>query len=305
MLTDLSLLTSKSVEAARGKSFFKYVSCGTAKAILSNNMLRWSSPILFNDPFYVQFDLHVEVNREAVKEKAIRLLWDTIHSDESVPSTNVLGKVIASSKKTLRRVPFQEFCNKVAVKIDEGLETLSSKLLPEFHEKLRNTFCLAKILCFSETEDNILMWSHYAEQHKGLVLKFRHIQDSSWGAAMPVAYTNEMPRLVEEGELIDMLGSQFSIDPVEVAKRLVYTKAIDWAYEREWRVWFGRGRSKEDLYEDLAFDPEELEAVYFGCRMMAEDRRDFTALIADCYPHVKIIQAQKAKNEFRLVFGPA
>jgi hypothetical protein len=84
----------------------------------------------------------------------------------------------------------------------------------------------------------------------------------------------------------------------------VYTKAIDWAYEKEWRVWLGRGMSKEDACEDLPFDPEELEAVYFGCRMTAEDRLDFTALIADRYPHAKIIQAQKAKNEFRLVFGP-
>ena len=102
---------------------------------------------------------------------------------------------------------------------------------------------------------------------------------------------NEMPRLVEEGELIDMLGSQFSIDPVEVAKRLVYTKAIDWAYEREWRVWFGRGRSKKILYEDLAFDPEELEAVYFGCRMMAEDRRDCTRV------NCRLLSARKDNSE--------
>ena len=55
----------------------------------------------------------------------------------------------------------------------------------------------------------------------------------------------------------------------------------------------------------MPFDPDELEAVCFGCRMTAEDRRDFTALIADRYPHATIIQAQKAKNEFRLIFGPA
>jgi hypothetical protein len=178
MLTDLSLLTAQSVAAARERSFFKYVTCATATAVLSNKTLRWSSPILFNDPFDIQFDLHVEVNREAVKEKAVRLLWDTIHSDESAPNENELGKGIASRKKTLRRVPFQEFYNKVTDKIDENLDSLSSKLLPVFHEQLRNTFRMAKILCFSEIEDNILMWSHYAEQHKGLVLKFRHIQEA-------------------------------------------------------------------------------------------------------------------------------
>ncbi len=35
------------------KSFFKYMSPGTAKTVLENSTLRWSSPILFNDPFDV------------------------------------------------------------------------------------------------------------------------------------------------------------------------------------------------------------------------------------------------------------
>ncbi len=117
-------------------------------------------------------------------------------------------------------------------------------------------------------------------------------------------YVREADRL-KAAELINMFGGKFSIEPVEVVKRLVYTKAIDWAYEKEWRIWSGRGRSKEAIYEDVAFDPEELEAVYFGCQMTAEYRRDFTALIADRYPHAKMVQAQKAKNEFRLIFGPA
>jgi Protein of unknown function (DUF2971) len=305
MPTDLSLLTTESVAAARERSFFKYVSRETAKAVLSNNTLRWFSPFLFNDPFDIQFDLHVEVNREAVKSKALHLLWHLIHSDKPAPNENVLGKAIAARRNTLRKVPFQEFQIKVGNLIDSGLDELSNILLPEFHQTMRNVYGLAKILCFSEIDDNILMWSHYAEQHRGLVLKFRHMEDSAWGAAMPVIYTKEMPRLVEEDDLINMLGGQFSIDPVEVAQRTVYTKALDWAYEREWRIWFGRGRSKGDAYEDLPFDPEELEAVYFGCGMAAENRRDFAALIAERYPHAAIIQAQKARNEFRLIFGPA
>lgn len=59
---------------------------------------------------------------------------------------------------------------------------------------------------------------------------------------------------------------------------------------------------KRSLYEELPFDPEELEAIYFGCRMIEEDRLQFTDLVASHYPHAKIIQARKAIDEFRLVF---
>jgi hypothetical protein len=34
-------------------SFFKYMSAATAHRVLTNRSLRWSSPILFNDPFDV------------------------------------------------------------------------------------------------------------------------------------------------------------------------------------------------------------------------------------------------------------
>ena len=39
------------------KSFFKYMSAATARAVLTNHTLRWSSPVLFNDPFDVPREL--------------------------------------------------------------------------------------------------------------------------------------------------------------------------------------------------------------------------------------------------------
>ena len=36
--------------------FYKYMSAETARIILANRRLRWSSPILFNDPF----DIHIQ-----------------------------------------------------------------------------------------------------------------------------------------------------------------------------------------------------------------------------------------------------
>jgi hypothetical protein len=103
-VADLSLLTTQSVAAARERSFFKYVSRETAKAVLSNNTLRWSSPILFNDPFDIQFDLRVEVNRRVVKSKALRLQWQVIHSDEPARNGNILGKAITAYRSTLRKL---------------------------------------------------------------------------------------------------------------------------------------------------------------------------------------------------------
>jgi hypothetical protein len=34
--------------------FFKYVTANTARTILENGTLRWSSPAMFNDPFDIR-----------------------------------------------------------------------------------------------------------------------------------------------------------------------------------------------------------------------------------------------------------
>ena len=56
--------------------FFKYMSFDTAKAVLTNQQLRWSPASLFNDPFDLQFDLHLDYDRDGVIKAAKKDLWD-------------------------------------------------------------------------------------------------------------------------------------------------------------------------------------------------------------------------------------
>jgi hypothetical protein len=57
------------------ENFFKYVDSDTAKIILKNCTLRWSAPSRFNDPFDVQFDLHIEYERGKIVEEALDEMW--------------------------------------------------------------------------------------------------------------------------------------------------------------------------------------------------------------------------------------
>ena len=48
------------------QSFFKYMPLSTAKIVLKNSTLRWSSPSLLNDPFDVPRELFPEVSEQQV-----------------------------------------------------------------------------------------------------------------------------------------------------------------------------------------------------------------------------------------------
>lgn len=74
-----------------------------------------------------------------------------------------------------------------------------------------------------------------------------------------------------------------------------------WAHEREWRAVAGlRDRSKQ--FEIIPFTPEELSAVYLGCRMSSGDRDAITQLVRTRYPHAEVLQARANQAELQLAF---
>jgi hypothetical protein len=88
------------------------------------------------------------------------------------------------------------------------------------------------ILCFSACWDDILMWSHYADEHRGFAVAIDrdhpHVERLGF---QPVSYAEQRPKhLVEiDGEI-----GGFSI-PGEHVMTSTFTKSINWSYEYEWR----------------------------------------------------------------------
>jgi hypothetical protein len=60
------------------QSFFKYASTSTATVVLTNRTLRWSSPVLFNDPFDVPREVTFGFTPDDVFQAASRHLTTLI-----------------------------------------------------------------------------------------------------------------------------------------------------------------------------------------------------------------------------------
>ena len=81
----------------------------------------------------------------------------------------------------------------------------------------------------------------------------------------------------------------------------VFTKAIEWAHEKEWRLYAGDRWEPSKPFEDVAFNQQELDAVLLGCAMLNGDRKHITELIREHFPAAKILQAKKHDREFSLI----
>ncbi|HVO75515.1 MAG TPA: DUF2971 domain-containing protein [Ignavibacteriaceae bacterium] len=88
------------------------------------------------------------------------------------------------------------------------------------------------VCCFSETNLSILMWSHYADNHKGVCIEFEFPENSPEKFDLSkVNYCNEFPKFTIEDYrhlLKEKIQNQI--------KQLITVKAKEWEYEKEWRL---------------------------------------------------------------------
>jgi len=114
------------------------------------------------------------------------------------------------------------------------------------------------LLCFSKNWTNPMLWSHYADKHKGICLGF----DLRRGQVQEIHYEKKRPRM-ELGTLEDPPSI-----PKDLQDLLLLTKFKDWKYEQEIRRFVNLSEAKQEngLYF-LPFDEDlRLKEIILGVR---------------------------------------
>jgi hypothetical protein len=283
------------------EGFFKYYSADAAKLTLRRATRKWSSPLEFNDPFDNQFDLCLEEPSDDSASRGLDRLQEILNSPNPIepnrfgaltPKLEYLRRIFAVAPDPLND---EESVRYLREGILEGMQR-ASKSIQTSNVEIRRILADTSIFCVSETHDNLLMWSHYAQNHTGAVVKFLSLAqvDSPLMMAQPVRYASQLPHLT----FSDLLEED---TVVKVYEAITLSKSDVWSYEKEWRVVTSL-RDKEKTFEILPFAPEEVGAVYLGCRMTDNDRREIVAISRQRYRGAKIYQAIKHTRDFALVF---
>lgn len=283
-------------------NFYKYYTAESVKATLSRATRKWSTPPLFNDPFDNQFDLRWEDPSEDRAKARVARFHEIIRSPVPI-ANNQFGTYTATVQllqQTLWANPDfvfadDEISELIKVEMDGEQNVIAQNVA--FNTEIRQALADTSIFCVSESHDNILMWSHYADNHSGAVVEFLALQsvDSPLLVAQPVRYSPHLPRLTFDTFFDHEAAKREIIDMPTL------TKSDAWAYEREWRV-VTTLRDKEQPFEIISFAREEVAAVYLGCRMTPEDKAEVIGITRLGYPRAKILLAVKHEHEFALTF---
>lgn len=184
-------------------------------------------------------------------------------------------------------------------------------------------FSKEKIFCLSEINDNFLMWSHYADSHKGICLEFTD-------------YTNkELAELKEKGIYPKIDNDKLLI--IRNAKKVVYKsskqieeyikdiptddtfflkefkklnltkqreltnkiqstsfiKHKDWQYEKEYRL--------VNITDNINRFPGKLTAIYFGMKMLEFNKRMIGKILNPNWESdILFYQMYREKGEYSL-----
>lgn len=232
-----------------------------------------------------------------------------VQSDEEIPvrATPNLRALVESGRATRRNGTLSNVEKSARAFAEAGVEN-AARLLLQIRGRWERWLRNMRIFCASEIYDDLLMWSHYAEQHSGAVIGIRHVDhpEAMLDGVMPVRYQTTIPMVAETAE--DWADQLFGTKTLEVGQlfdRLVLTKSNQWHYEREWRCVAGdpSERSTEGLFEFRPFREGEIASVYLGCRISDEHRSQISQA-AQAIRDVKIYQARRTPGEFSLTFDP-
>lgn len=222
--------------------------------VLINNELWFSNPDDFNDPFDCQIAI-----------------------DSSNTQQEIEQLIIENSSSPLSRQKVEQLAKDMINKPQEWNKIINETIQTHINE--------SGVCCFSSQADNILLWSHYTDSHKGVCLKFDVLANPDFFIfPMNVNYQKDYPKY------------NHLRDTKKFVHLLIKTKSDVWSYEKEVRV----VKLKKGLHQ---FKKPALVEIIFGCKSSENEINRIKDLaINSGYTDITFCKAILKKKEYGLDF---
>jgi hypothetical protein len=151
-----------------------------------------------------------------------------------------------------------------------------------------------RVCSLTEESQDLLMWGHYANRHRGFCIRFEMENEPALAELMfPIHYS---PTLTNADEL--------DVNSIEDAIQNSLAKSSNWSYEREWRIVAELpvdAASNSELF--ATYRPEALTAIIFGVRTPELHKALIRRVLAG--RRIEYLQAEKQSHDFALAIRSA
>lgn len=260
------------------KSIYKYLHEDRIEDILVKNTLRFTQRKCLNDPF----ELNPVI--KGIKEGSLEKYWSSsdIKKIRKYASLNVKTKEERKAINLATDEQLLSFFQNGTYALEAYFEMLEKKI---------------GVLSLTKNRDNLLMWSHYANEHEGFVVEFdkEHTyfnQNKNTLASLRRVNYNEIRPEIE----IDLNENQIEI---------FLTKSKKWEYEEEFRV-FNKLKNADFIKGDIhlfSFPKDLIKSIYMGVRMEEKNKNIIRKIIKNNsnFAHVKLYDMSLSEKKFTLI----
>lgn len=282
---DIQTLTRPVTEAIREmmpKRLFRYKAFNDRSVgAFQNDIIYAVTADKFNDPYdtLVRYDLegiekwvNTVMNTETLGQMKTWFAqgWDLPKEVNHILTTEMTDvlKVALSSIEDIKDLEGR---------IEETRQRMISLIETYFPILSETSKRYSAIACFSESIESVLMWSHYADSHKGFALEynFRPIleQPIKNVGLFPVVYSEERLDISDyiAYEFLRILGIPAKMPDIAASIKNALWKSDIWAYEKEWRMIDSTPRNITDKKASaIQYKPV---AIYYGRHMSSDDKK--------------------------------
>lgn len=251
---------------------YKYQSFTTLNMkALKDQQIFFSRSADFNDPF----DCSASAPKFPLSEKEYQEIYDSqlAHLSSARDKRELEAKYISNGKLN------GQYRSEVASGIEAGIEGL----------KKTNRYNRG-VACFSAKNNDLLMWAHYADGHRGFCLEF-DTHYKPFNNALEVKYDSQLPTINLEMVLAEPIT-------LETFRIMVATKYQSWAYEEEWRL------IHEESQKLFGYEAQALTGVYLGAEIDFSHLEIIALILRGQNPDVQLYQGQLSPKMFQVNFTP-
>lgn len=259
--------SNNGTDEPRPAKFYKYRqligdSAKYLERTICHNEIYFAAPETFNDPF----DCHPDFSHEATDEELMNnYMYLAKKYGPPMSEVELLQDAQQMLADTARNPRYA---------------TASNAIQDEHARQVRSSI---GILCVSAVRNDILMWSHYADFHRGVCLEFDGAA-KLMQHAIPVSYSKDRPLI------------HVTRDSKDTAlEKSLLTKADQWRYEREWRLLRYTGGPGV-----VQFRPENLTGMVIGAEAASSTVDLVRGWVNQRATPLSVYQAKKNRHAFAL-----
>jgi hypothetical protein len=272
---------------------YKYFS-QKRSSFLKELMIRFTPPGSFNDPFD-SLPAMDGFDANFIQEKVDKNLLDVVFD---CASSDVDG--IKNKRKMLVLPEARKILMKQYTTMPGGVGSLFQKL---YSGKINREI---GILCLSENSRSILMWSHYADEHKGFAIGFE---------SSDAFFSHQVDEPDDIGLLrrVSYSKKRIHIDvrkiKNECAPDMFFSKNEDWSYEQEWRIirfLHGAEHVTPQNIHLFKVPSSAIREVILGCKVEPKTTEALLALVKENpeLKQVSFFEAMLSRTEYEMDIFP-